>query len=139
MRRIVAVLGILIVMAGLTASSATADPPAIKIRVGAQAERQANPASVRLEISYDCPVSAGDALVFASVIQRGEEFSPDTPFANGGARPPCTGEWETIVITLTYPGSGGGFPFALGAADAAASAVTVDGFDARERSVRIVE
>ena len=125
-------LGFVLLVASLTASSATAAPPDAKVRLHGQAELLA-PAVVRVTVSYKCPQGAVGVQLEASVSQ------PDTEaFANTGEfriDVLCTGRWETLTFTLTSPGEPR--PFELGAAIGRATIFTDGGGAERRRPVRI--
>jgi len=111
MRQIVAVLGIAVVLAGVAASAATADPDRVKLRIdGGQAQLDP-PGTVHLEVSYDCPADNGTAQIFASVHQ-GERLATTELFFDI----PCTGKWETLVVGVGAPLPG--VEVQLGPADA---------------------
>ena len=134
MRQIVAVLGVMAVLAGVAASGATADPSDLKLRIDGQAEL-ISPWAVRLAVSYDCPVSFGTAELEAAVSQR-----ETGAFANTGEfrlEVPCTGKWETLIETLGSPGPDPP-AFVLGAAEASVIIVAATQDESRGRKVRIV-
>jgi hypothetical protein len=112
MRQFVAVLGIVVVLAGVAASSAGADPDRLKLRIGGQAQLVSpTTGTVFLDVSYDCPAVNGTALILAAVNQ-GERLGTTEIFFDI----PCTGKWETLAIGLGPPLPG--FELQLGPADA---------------------
>jgi len=135
MRQIVAVLGIVVVLAGVAASSVGADADRLKLRIGGQAEL-VSPTSVRLDVSYDCPAENETALLAAAVSQEGEGFASTEVFFDI----PCTGKWQTIVVSLVSPHPDFGLEFGPAAATATMTdelAETEPVF--AERKVRLVD
>ena len=132
MRQFVAVLGIMVVLAVTAASSATAVPSDIKLRVEGQAEL-VSPTAVRLTVAYDCPVGS-DTDLSAAVVQ------PETDSFASAFLPTitCTGRWETIILNIVSP-SPSFASFVPGQALATVRSSAGGGVqDFRERSVHIV-
>jgi len=133
MRQIVAILGVMVVLAGVAASGATADPSGLKLRIAGKAQLVA-PTAVLVPVTYDCPASNEPAFLQAGVFQPEEAAA----FTEIPVEVPCTGRWATIDMLLFSPDPA--FSLELGPADAFASIRHgPEGFDDRERKVRLVD
>jgi len=131
MRQIVAILGVMVVLSGVAASGASADPSDLKLRIDGQAQFL-SPTAVLLPVTYDCPAGSGTAALAAGVFQGEEQAA----FMELPADVPCTGKWETIVLLLLSPDPA--FAIEPGPARASASMFHAAGSEGKERKVHIV-
>jgi hypothetical protein len=94
MQRIVVLLASAVVLAGFTASSASAEPSDLKLSVGGQATL-VSPSTVELPVTYSCPATFGLGGLSASVQQ-------DLAGAAGSGFlvTPCTGEPVTVLVKI---------------------------------------
>jgi hypothetical protein len=129
MRRIVALLGVTIVMGAFAASSATAAPSDVKVGIDGQAQF-VSPTTLQLPITYVCPATLGTAFINVSVSQVETGAN-----GFGSSSAPCTGEARTVVVSVMNFGM---FPWVLDQALATASLFTAGQSDSHRRRIQVV-
>jgi hypothetical protein len=128
--RHVALLAMTVALAGVAASSVTAAPTDLQVRIDGKVQL-ISPGLLQVPVTYECPASFGTAFVSVGISQA-DTGAEGFDFTNATT---CTGEVATVVFTFTSINAG---TFLPGKAYAIATIGTIAQSDSRARRIHIV-